>query len=125
VQVVDPAEQTFPYSGRVEFIEPEGAGSITAGRAEAWKSEYEKRIVRSAASSSRSLPIRMAQTPLALCATNRTLRERLHDEGERVRREIVEFATLNQAAMQSTKLIAKSLSHLKRPDAPASMKELG
>ena len=54
----------------------------------------------------------------------RTLRERLHDEGERVRREIVEFATLSQAAMQSTKLIAESLSHLKRPDAPASMKEI-
>jgi hypothetical protein len=49
----------------------------------------------------------------------RTLRERLHDEGERVRREIVEFATLSQAAMQSTKLIAESLSHLKRPDAPS------
>ncbi len=41
VQIVDPAEETFPYSGRVEFIEPEGAGSITAGRAEAWKREYE------------------------------------------------------------------------------------
>ena len=24
VQIVDPAEETFPYSGRVEFIEPEG-----------------------------------------------------------------------------------------------------
>src|SRR6266478_9752269 len=35
VQIVDPAEETFPYSGRVEFIEPEGAGAITAGRAEA------------------------------------------------------------------------------------------
>jgi len=54
----------------------------------------------------------------------RTLREGLHDEGERVRREIVEFATLNQAAMQSTKLIAESLSHLKRPDAPASTQEI-
>jgi len=46
VQIVDPAEETFPYSGRVEFIEPEGAGSITAGRAEAWKSEYEARVAR-------------------------------------------------------------------------------
>jgi uncharacterized protein (DUF58 family) len=46
VQVVDPAEETFPYSGRIEFIEPEGAGSITAGRAEAWKSEFEKRVAR-------------------------------------------------------------------------------
>jgi len=44
VQIVDPAEETFPYSGRVEFIEPEGAGSITAGRAEAWKSEYEAKV---------------------------------------------------------------------------------
>jgi len=46
VQVVDPAEETFPYSGRVEFIEPEGAGAITAGRAEAWKTDYESRLAR-------------------------------------------------------------------------------
>ena len=46
IQIVDPAEETFPYSGRVEFIEPEGAGEITVGRAEAWKSEYEARLVR-------------------------------------------------------------------------------
>src|SRR5256885_3352410 len=46
VQLGDPAEETFPYSGRVEFIEPEGAGSITAGRAEAWKHEYETRVAR-------------------------------------------------------------------------------
>jgi uncharacterized protein (DUF58 family) len=44
VQIVDPAEETFPYSGRVEFIEPEGAGSITAGRAEAWQSEYQTKV---------------------------------------------------------------------------------
>jgi uncharacterized protein (DUF58 family) len=41
VQVVDPAEESFPYSGRVEFIEPEGAGSITAGRAESWRTDYQ------------------------------------------------------------------------------------
>jgi uncharacterized protein (DUF58 family) len=46
VQIVDPAEETFPYSGRVEFIEPEGAGSVTAGRAETWKGEYEDRVAR-------------------------------------------------------------------------------
>jgi uncharacterized protein (DUF58 family) len=40
VQVVDPAEESFPYSGRVEFIEPEGAGSVTAGRAESWRNDY-------------------------------------------------------------------------------------
>jgi uncharacterized protein (DUF58 family) len=46
VQIVDPAEETFPYSGRVEFIEPEGGGAITAGRAEVWKAEYEIRVAR-------------------------------------------------------------------------------
>jgi uncharacterized protein (DUF58 family) len=46
VQIVDPAEEIFPYSGRVEFVEPEGAGSITAGRAEAWKIDYEMRVAR-------------------------------------------------------------------------------
>lgn len=44
VQIVDPAEETFPYSGRIEFIEPEGGGSITAGRAENWRGEYEMRV---------------------------------------------------------------------------------
>jgi uncharacterized protein (DUF58 family) len=41
VQVVDPAEESFPYAGRMEFIEPEGLGSVTAGRAETWRSEYQ------------------------------------------------------------------------------------
>ena len=44
VQVVDPSEEIFPYSGRIEFIEPEGAGAITAGRAETWRSDYERRV---------------------------------------------------------------------------------
>ena len=44
VQIVDPAEETFPYSGRIEFVEPEGAGAITAGRAETWRTDYEMRV---------------------------------------------------------------------------------
>jgi len=44
VQIVDPAEETFPYAGRVEFLEPEGAGSITVGRAEMWREDYVRRI---------------------------------------------------------------------------------
>jgi uncharacterized protein (DUF58 family) len=46
VQIVDPAEETFPYSGRIEFVEPEGGESITAGRAEAWRAEYEQLVAR-------------------------------------------------------------------------------
>jgi uncharacterized protein (DUF58 family) len=46
VQVVDPAEETFPYAGRIEFVEPEGAGTVTAGRAETWRADYQTRIAR-------------------------------------------------------------------------------
>jgi len=46
VQIVDPAEEVFPYSGRVEFIEPETGEMITAGRAENWRADYEARIAR-------------------------------------------------------------------------------
>jgi uncharacterized protein (DUF58 family) len=42
VQVCDPAEETFPYSGRIEFVESEGLGSVTAGRAETWREDYQK-----------------------------------------------------------------------------------
>ncbi len=46
VQIVDPAEESFPYSGRVEFIEPEGGGSVTAGRAEVWRNDYQGLVAR-------------------------------------------------------------------------------
>jgi len=46
VQIVDPAEETFPYWGRVEFVEPEGGGRITAGRAELWRTDYAERVRR-------------------------------------------------------------------------------
>jgi hypothetical protein len=50
----------------------------------------------------------------------KTLRERLHKEGERVQREIVEYASLGRAAMQSTKVIAESLSNWKSvPEGPS------
>jgi uncharacterized protein (DUF58 family) len=44
VQIVDPAEESFPYSGRIEFVEPEGGGVITAGRAEKWADDYVARV---------------------------------------------------------------------------------
>jgi len=46
VQIVDPAEETFPYWGRIEFIEPESGGRITAGRAENWRADYIARVAR-------------------------------------------------------------------------------
>jgi len=44
IQVVDPAEESFPYSGRIEFVEPEGGEVITAGRAESWMNDYVARV---------------------------------------------------------------------------------
>jgi uncharacterized protein (DUF58 family) len=44
IQIVDPAEETFPYSGRIEFVEPEGGDLIVAGRAEKWADDYVARV---------------------------------------------------------------------------------
>jgi uncharacterized protein (DUF58 family) len=44
VQIVDPAEESFPYAGRIEFIESEGLGGVTAGRAETWRNDYQKLV---------------------------------------------------------------------------------
>ena len=46
VQIVDPAEETFPYGGRVEFVEPEDGARITAGRAENWRADYASELAR-------------------------------------------------------------------------------
>ena len=40
VQVMDPIEETFPFTGRTEFLDPETGGRVTAGRAEAWRAGY-------------------------------------------------------------------------------------
>jgi uncharacterized protein (DUF58 family) len=44
IQIVDPAEETLPYFGRIEFVEPEGGSTITAGRAEKWAGDYVARV---------------------------------------------------------------------------------
>ena len=76
------------------------------------------------ASNINSLLQRVAGTSIQeidkLIAELQTLRDRLNTEAARVQREIVEYATLSQAAMQSTKIIAESLTHWKKvPDAPS------
>src|SRR5260370_1743562 len=49
-----------------------------------------------------------------------TLRDTLQSEAARGQREIGEYATLSQAALQSTKTISQSLNHWKKvPDAPS------
>jgi uncharacterized protein (DUF58 family) len=40
VQIVDPAEETFPYSGRIDFREPETGQNLMVGRAEMWARDY-------------------------------------------------------------------------------------
>ena len=49
-----------------------------------------------------------------------TLRDTLHSEGARVQREIVQYSTLTRTTLESTKIIAESLTQFKKtPDAPA------
>ena len=40
VQVVDPIEETFPYTGRTEFLDPETGRKHMVGRAESYRDDY-------------------------------------------------------------------------------------
>ncbi len=40
VEIADPAEESFPYAGRTEFIDPETGRSLTAGRADSLAEDY-------------------------------------------------------------------------------------
>ena len=44
VQVLDPAEETLPYSGRTEFTASEGRDRVIAGRAETLRTRYQARL---------------------------------------------------------------------------------
>lgn len=44
IQVFDPAEETFPYSGRTEFIDPEQGLRHVVGRAEQYQDDYRNRL---------------------------------------------------------------------------------
>ncbi|MDX2264534.1 MAG: DUF58 domain-containing protein [Hyphomicrobiales bacterium] len=45
VQVLDPAEETLPYDGRVEFLASEGGVRVTADRVETLRDEYRRRLL--------------------------------------------------------------------------------
>ncbi|MFD1747622.1 DUF58 domain-containing protein [Rhizobium helianthi] len=42
IEIADPAEETFPYSGRTEFSDPETGEKLTAGRAETLREDYQR-----------------------------------------------------------------------------------
>jgi uncharacterized protein (DUF58 family) len=44
VSVSDPIEETFPFSGRTEFVEPESAARFTLGRAQDLRNQYAARL---------------------------------------------------------------------------------
>src|SRR5512144_2523494 len=116
----EPAELDTPAETEVEgeireFVRRDVASSLRR------PPESESEMV---ASNINSLLQRVAGTSVQeidkLITELQTLRDMLHNEAARVQREIVEYATLSQAAMQSTKIIAESLTKWKKvPDAPS------
>lgn len=42
VEIADPAEETFPYSGRTEFTDPETGAKLVSGRAETVREDYRR-----------------------------------------------------------------------------------
>jgi hypothetical protein len=70
-----------------------------------------------------SLMQRVTDNPLQqiddLIGDLRRRRQQLLSESARVQREIIEYAKLNQTAMQSNKIITESLAHLNRALGPS------
>ena len=55
----------------------------------------------------------------------RRLREKLEEQGNRVQRDIVEYASLSQSVVQLTKIVSEGMTHVKRvPDAPSISSEV-
>lgn len=46
IQILDPAEETLPYTGRTEFAASEGRDRVIAGRAETLRERYHERLER-------------------------------------------------------------------------------
>ena len=44
LQVLDPIEESFPFEGRLEFVDPEGQRRFVAGRAQALREAYQNRL---------------------------------------------------------------------------------
>lgn len=44
VQVMDPIEETFPYGGRTEFVDPETGTRHVVSRAEQYRDDYQNRL---------------------------------------------------------------------------------
>jgi uncharacterized protein (DUF58 family) len=44
VQVIDPIEETFPFTGRTEFLDPETGARHVVGRAEQYRTDYQARL---------------------------------------------------------------------------------
>ena len=44
VQIVDPIEETFPFTGRTEFLDPESGARHVVGRAEQYRADYQARL---------------------------------------------------------------------------------
>ena len=62
VQIVDPAEESFPYSGRIEFVEPEGGERHHRGP----RGKMGRRLRRARGAASRPDPRRDQQARLAV-----------------------------------------------------------
>lgn len=46
LQVLDPAEETLPYAGRVRFVDAEDETEVLAHRAEDWRDDYAHRLAQ-------------------------------------------------------------------------------
>jgi len=74
LEVADPAEETFPFAGRIDFVDPESGAHLLAGRADVWRDTY---LQERAARRERLASVRRPGWSLGLSRTDRPATEAL------------------------------------------------
>lgn len=102
----------------IAYLRRPAAAAATAGTETASEANPEATV-----NNLNSLIQRVAGTSLSeienLITELETIRTLLHEEGQRVQREIAGYAQLSQAAMKSTRMIADNVAQWKRLAEPA------
>jgi len=90
----------LPERVRRDVVDPQGSGDI---------------VRRALVSAIREID--------GLIAELNIMKERIHLESERVQRDIMGYASMSQAAMDSTKIIAESLTNFRKTAEPPTATE--
>jgi hypothetical protein len=93
-----------------------------------WNLERQSSTVRQPEETGKQASTLISQVSLAstreidrLIHDLKTVRDKLENDGDRIQRDIVEYASLSQSAVQLTKIVTDSVAHVRRTSGAPSV----